>query len=149
MDDQIRSLIEREAVIGTVTDLFVATDERDWAGLRQCLAPQVRFDMSSLSGEAPARLAADQIIDAWDAGLRPLQAVHHQAGNYRIEVTGSEAEARCYGIAYHYLPNPAGSTRVFVGSYEFHLLKIDGAWRIDGFKFNLKFIDGNLELEKA
>lgn len=32
------------------------------------------------------------------------------------------------------------------GSYDFHLTKIAGAWRIDQFKFNLKFIDGNVNL---
>jgi hypothetical protein len=36
---------------------------------------------------------------------------------------------------------------VFVGGYDFHLLQ-DGEWRIDLFRFNLKFIDGNVELER-
>jgi SnoaL-like domain len=63
---------------------------------------------------------------------------------------GDEAQAFCYGIAFHYLPNPTvKNTRVFVGSYDFHLRREDERWRIDQFKFNLKFIDGNLDLEKS
>jgi hypothetical protein len=63
---------------------------------------------------------------------------------------GNEAELFCYGIALHYLPNPTNrNTRTFVGSYDFHLLRTHGAWKIDRFKFNLKFIDGNKDLEAA
>jgi hypothetical protein len=35
-----------------------------------------------------------------------------------------------------------------VGSYDFHLVRAGGAWRIDLFRFNAKFVDGNLELER-
>ncbi len=69
---------------------------------------------------------------------------HHQAGNYLVTISGAEAHAFCYGIALHYLPNRTGRhTRRFVGSYDLHLRKAEGAWRIDEFRFNLKFIDGN------
>lgn len=40
------------------------------------------------------------------------------------------------------------NTRVFVGSYDFHLQLRDAGWRIDLFRFKVKFVDGNLELEK-
>jgi hypothetical protein len=36
---------------------------------------------------------------------------------------------------------------VFVGSYDFHLVR-EATWKIDLFRFNCKFVDGNLELEK-
>ena len=63
---------------------------------------------------------------------------------------GDEARAFCYGIAFHYLPNETGrNTRVFVESYDFHLRREGERGRIDQFKFKLKFIDGNLDLEKS
>lgn len=34
-----------------------------------------------------------------------------------------------------------------MGSYDFHLSKADDRWEIDRFRFNLKFIDGNPDLE--
>ena len=40
-------------------------------------------------------------------------------------------------------------SRTFVGTYEFILDKSGGQWRISLMKFNLKFLEGNLELEKA
>jgi hypothetical protein len=52
------------------------------------------------------------------------------------------------GIASHYLPNKSNqNTRIFVGSYNFRLTKNGDTWQIDTFKFNLKYIDGNPNLE--
>ncbi len=82
-------------------------------------------------------------------GLRPLQAVHHQIGNFRIELRGGEATTFCYGIASHYRLTRSGrNTRVFVGTYDFHLQLQDNHWRIDQFRFNLKYLDGNTALER-
>jgi hypothetical protein len=92
----------------------------------------------------------EDIVAAWETGLKPLKAIHHQAGNYLVEVNGTNAEAFCYGIASHYLPNKSNkNTRTFVGSYEFELQKDSGRWRIAKFKFNLKYIDGNPDLESS
>jgi hypothetical protein len=92
----------------------------------------------------------EQISATWEQGLRPIQATHHQAGNYRVDIHGEQATAFCYGIAVHYRETRSGrNTRTFVGSYDFHLLRIGGRWRIDSFRFNLKFLDGNLELEQT
>lgn len=50
----------------------------------------------------------------------------------------------------HYLPNNSGrNSRTFVGSYDFHLKKKGDRWQIDLLKFNLKFIDGNPDLESS
>ena len=40
-----------------------------------------------------------------------------------------------------------GSTREFIGSYDFVLDKTKDGWRLNSFKFNLKYMRGNLELE--
>lgn len=141
-------LAERAAVTDVITVLFVQTDERNWPGVLLCFAPRVRFDMTSVTGGEPTEVAAEEIAAAWDRGLRPLQAVHHQIGNLRIDLQGDRASATCYGVAYHYLPTRSGrNTRTFVGSYDFELEKQSDRWRITLFRFNLKFMDGNAELE--
>jgi hypothetical protein len=146
----LRALIEKQQVIETITDLFLATDRRDWSAVRECFATHVAFDMSSLSGAAPSSIPADEIVAGWQKGLAPLQAVHHQAGNFKVDLHGSEASAFCYAIASHYLANPSGRyTRVFVGSYDFGLTKDGPRWRITRSRFNLKYVDGNVELEKS
>lgn len=143
----VESLAERQSVIEAIDDLFVSTDRRDWDAVKRRLAPFVLFDMTSLVGGEPARLTAEQIAGSWELGLRPIEAIHHQTGNYRVALSGDEADAFCYGTAYHYRRTKSGrNTRVFVGSYDFHLVRQD-TWRIDRFKFTAKFVDGNLQLE--
>ena len=148
LDQQVKFLTEQNEVIAVGNRLFICTDNRDWSCVRDVFAPEVLFDMTSLNGGQPGNRTSQQITDMWEQGLKSMQALHHQAGNYQVAITGNEADMFCYGIAYHYLPNPTNqNTRVFVGSYNFHLVKGDAGWKIDKLKFNLKFIEGNQNLE--
>jgi hypothetical protein len=147
-DTAARSVVERERIAQVINRLFVATDARDWEEVRACFAGEVAFDMTSVAGGAPARLSPSQITAGWDSGLRFLDSIHHQTGNLAIQCQEKEATASCYGIAYHYRRTASGrNTRVFVGSYDFHLA-LGEQWKIDLFRFNLKFIDGNLDLDR-
>jgi hypothetical protein len=159
-DPRVDDLIARQEVIEAIDDLFVATDRKAWDAVRAVLAPTVRFDMSSAGGGPVAELTGDQIADGWAQGLEPIEQIHHQAGNYRVRANGDRAEAFCYAVAWHYRRVPSGrNTRVFVGSYDYELRRMDAAdrpfggfarprWRITAFRYTLKFIDGNLELDK-
>lgn len=147
-NNDLEYLLERTRIIEQINRLFIGTDNRDWVSVKRCFAPSVLFDMSSLGAGDPQQLSPDEIVGMWDTGLKPLQAIHHQAGNFLVTIHGSEAQAFCYGIAIHYLPNKTNhNTRTFVGSYDFSLSKASNDWKIHHFKFNLKFIDGNKELE--
>ncbi len=150
MNEELDILLEKDEIAEVITRLFVRTDQRDWPGVRECFAERVLFDMTSLSGGEAAMLAPAEITAGWQRGLEPLAAVHHQMGNLLVHVRGEEADAFCYATATHWLPNPSGrNSRTFVGSYDFHLVEVAGRWRIDRFRFNLKFIDGNEDLEAA
>jgi 3-phenylpropionate/cinnamic acid dioxygenase small subunit len=141
-------LIEKNRIVDCINRLFVGTDNRDWKTVRACFADSVHFDMTSLVGGRPADVTPAEIADGWAQGLRPLVAVHHQAGNHLVEVREQSATATCYATATHYRPTRSGrNTRTFVGSYDFELSTGDGVWRITSFRFNLKYIDGNRDLE--
>jgi hypothetical protein len=144
------NLLEKEKVKETVNRLFISTDNRNWENVSSLFASEVVFDMTSMVGGDPVTLTPQEIVTAWDKGLKPLKAIHHQTGNYIVSINQNEADVFCYGIASHYLPNKSNqNTRTFVGSYDFHLIKNDERWQIDKFKFNLKYIDGNLNLETS
>ncbi|MEJ2501024.1 MAG: nuclear transport factor 2 family protein [Campylobacterales bacterium] len=150
MDTEMEKVLDRTKIIETINRLFIGTDNRDWELVKSCFAQNVLFDMSSLGGGNPAEMTPDAIVAAWDSGLKPLKAIHHQAGNYLVDIEGTEAEAFCYAEAHHYLPNKSGrNTRTFVGSYEIGLFKEGDRWRISRFKFNLKYLDGNPDLERS
>jgi hypothetical protein len=147
--EDLKTLSDKQQIVEVITDLFIATDRRDWPGVIACFTPEVSFDMSSLGGPPATLTAAREIAAGWEKGLAPLSAVHHQAGNFRVWPRGDEAVAFCYGIALHHRPNPTGrNTRTFVGSYDFGLRRDGGRWRISSFRFEVKYVDGNLELEK-
>lgn len=147
-EDSLRRLLEKDAVVSTVNRLFRSVDEKNWEGAESCLAPRVLLDVSSVDGSEPAHTTGAAIVEGWREALTPIEKVHHQAGNYEVEVRGEEANASCYGIAYHYLSNESGrNTRVFVGTYAMRLRKSGGAWRIYRFRYDLKFVDGNVDLE--
>jgi hypothetical protein len=61
MHDQIRYLFEKDAIVGTVNALFSATDEWDWARVRECFAPRVLFDVRSVTGQ-PEMLDVKEIV---------------------------------------------------------------------------------------
>ena len=145
-----QDLLAKEEVKEVINRLFISTDNRDWETVSQLFAEEVLFDVTSMVGGDPVRLTPKDIVTAWDKGLKPLKAIHHQAGNYIVKTMQNEADVFCYGIASHYLPNKTDqNTRIFVGSYNFHRIKNNDIWQIDKFKFNLKYIDGNPNLEAS
>jgi hypothetical protein len=147
-DAAVLELLDKDRIGQVVNTLFLATDARDWDRVRGCFAAKVAFDMTSLVGGSPATLSPAEIAAGWESGLKPIDSVHHQTGNLSVRVDGAEATASCYGIAYHYRRTRSGrNTRVFVGSYDFHLRRQDNGWTIDLFRFKVKFVEGNLELE--
>jgi hypothetical protein len=146
--EDLRGLVERNRITDLINRLFASTDARDWTAVKACFAPDVLFDMSSLGAGPAAPMTPEAIATGWEAGLKPLEAIHHQSGNFFVQLSGTQATASCYGIAYHYRRTKSGrNTRVFVGTYDFHLVLAD-EWRIDTFRFDLKFVDGNATLEQ-
>jgi hypothetical protein len=151
MPFSLEQLATRVEVEDQVVKMFVATDERDWQALEACFMDPFVLDMTSMVGGSPVSMTPQQVASAWAEGFKPLTHVHHQIGNLRTQVGDGAATVRCYGVALHHRSNvaSAASSRRFVGSYEIDLKAAAGGWRISRLQFNLKFIDGNLQLESA
>lgn len=149
-EDALRVLLEKDAICATLNRLFRSTDEGRWEDVETCFAPTVLLDMTSLAGGEPRSMSPREIASEWRAGLEPLDAVHHQAGNFEVDVFGDSADAFCYGMASHYRAEAGGhEVRTFVGTYDFHLRKARGCWRIDRLRFNLKYVDDRRVLESV
>jgi SnoaL-like domain len=147
---QLHSLLDREEIIRTVVELFVFTDRREWKKVEGCLAEQVILDMTSMTGGEPLQQTAAQVAEGWRTALLPIDHVHHQVSNFLIDSSESDANVSCYGIAFHHrkIAHPE-NTRTFVGSYDIHLIETSSGWKINLFRFNLKFVTGNAHLESA
>jgi hypothetical protein len=104
--------------------------------------------MTSMGATEASDMPASGIVGAWKEGLAPVDHVHHHVGNYLVTIEGDTAAVFCYGTATHYKEDAVGgNVRTFVGSYDLDLVKSDKcSWNISGFKFSLKYIDGNRNL---
>ena len=109
---------------------------------------EIWFDAASAGAGQPQNMEARAVCKMWDDGFVGLDAVHHQAGHYLISVQGSSADIFGYAVAIHYKQSAArGHTRTFVGSYDLKAQQMPNGWRLTQFKYNLKFIDGNITME--
>ena len=140
---------EKIALTELANKLFMYTDAQQWNKLLlEVFTEEVYFDMSSASGEPAQTLAAKAICDMWQQGFIGIDAVHHQAGHYVINVNARDADIYAYAVAIHYKKNAIkGNTRTFVGSYDLKAVRTITGWRLSQFRYNLKFIDGNVTLE--
>jgi len=138
----------REQVVEIVNRLFYYTDYQQWQELiDQVFDQEVLLDMTSLGAPKAEKLTSQQICDQWKDGFKNLDAIHHQSGNYIIDIQNKEAHVKAYAVAIHYKKSAAkGTTREFTGSYNFKLIQLEKGWRITSFKFNLKYMARNLDL---
>ncbi|NOU58308.1 nuclear transport factor 2 family protein [Marinifilum caeruleilacunae] len=133
----------------TVSQLFVASDNREWKMVEEIFADQVELDYSSMNGNPAVVLSPKQITDSWKTILPGFTSTHHQLGNFISHVSANTAEVFCYGTATHYLEHQAGNIWTVVGSYNLELQQKDGKWRVSKMKFNFKYQDGNTQLPQA
>jgi hypothetical protein len=135
-----------DLITQVVNKLFVYTDLQEWVKLQtEVFTKNVVFDMSSMGG-MKSTLSAVEICRTWQVGFVGIDAVNHLSGNYLIEVNENEASVFAYATATHYKKSATkGNTREFVGSYNLHLIKENVGWRIDEFKYTLKYANGNVD----
>lgn len=138
----------REQITEVINRLFYYTDYQEWDKLiGEVFDKEVLLNMVSMGAENAALMTSQEICKMWEEGFKGLDAVHHQAGNYIVTADGKNAEVKAYAIASHYKKETTrGTLREFIGSYDFHLVKKENGWRIDKFKYNLKYSYGNLDL---
>lgn len=132
-----------------VNRLFIHTDLRNWAGLQaEVFTETVQFDMVSMGSGQPQATPSQQICELWERGFQGLDGIHHQGGHYLITLRGDGADVFAYAVATHFKAAATqGQTRTFTGSYDLHAVRTAEGWRLDAFKYNLKFADGNAKLE--
>ena len=129
--------------------LFMYCDAKQWDKLHnEVFMPVIWFDASSLGAGVPRSMAAQEVCSGWDEGLNGLDAVHHQAGHYVINIRHDKADIYGNGIASHYKKaTTKGHTRTFVGIYDLKAERSADGWRLSQFKFTLKWTEGNISLE--
>ena len=139
----------REQIVEVVNKLFVYTDDQEWAKLQsEVFSGFIELNMVSMGADKPERVSSREICYRWEKAFKEVDVVHHQAGNYIVTINGEEAQVYACSVATHFKESAKKEkTREFVGSYDLHLIKEYDSWKIDKFKYNLKYSQGNMTLE--
>ena len=140
---------QREQIVEIVNKLFIYTDNRQWSSLQsEVFTHQVLLDMSSLGGPNE-EISSKDICDMWQEGFKDLDAINHLGGNYLVDIPGdTTAKVFAYATATHYKQSAKnGTTREFVGTYDLGFTKTDLGWRISSFTYQLKYMQGNIDLQ--
>ncbi|MFN3343312.1 MAG: nuclear transport factor 2 family protein [Flavobacteriales bacterium] len=141
-------MLDREAVGLVVNQLFYSLDNREWSSLQECFSPRVEFDITSLIGGEKHHLRPEQIATLWNNSLSEVQHLQHQITNLTVFVQNERATSHFYCSEIHFKQLPSGNnTRSLNGSYDIHLTKESGVWKIHLFRYNHKFISGNAALK--
>ncbi len=139
----------RDEIVEVINKLFVYTDMQEWEKLQnEVFSDDVFFDMSSVGGQEGSETTSKAICEIWRNGFAGIDAVNHLAGNYLIQINDVTASVLAYATATHYKESATrGKTRDFVGTYNISLMKHGIGWRIYEFKYNLRFTNGNIDLD--
>jgi hypothetical protein len=137
----------RDEIVELVNKLFIYTDMQEWDKLKnEVFTNRVLFDMSSLGGEKGEK-SSKEICDTWRNGFAGIDAINHLAGNYLIQIDALTATVFAYATATHYKESAIkGKTREFVGTYNIALKREPNGWRINQFRYTLKYATGNIDL---
>ena len=129
--------------------LFMYCDAKQWDQmLKEVFTTAIWFDASSAGAGEPRSMEAKDVCKMWDDGFSDLDAVHQQSGHYLITVQGDTADIFGYAVATHYKKETTkGNTRTFTGSYDLNAERSPHGWRLSQFKYNLKYMEGNISME--
>jgi hypothetical protein len=128
------SVIHTLAIHDRLARFFQAFDEKDFAGLRDCLCDEVFTDYALFRGQPPATVTGDRYVADRRAALAMLD-MQHNFHNLRVEIEADAgaATARCNFMIYRFHPSNDGADESFFhscGHYVFGLTRVDGTWRI-------------------
>jgi ketosteroid isomerase-like protein len=152
----LQAISDRAEITDTCTRMAWLADRRDWSALLEVFDDQVELDYTSLTGANPTRLAPQQVIDDWAAGLGGLTATQHLVANHLVTVQQQDPQAAPVGDtavctatfqATHLLPNASGGpTWTLGGHYRYTLRRTPTGWRISGVTMTADWAIGNQQV---
>lgn len=132
-----RRVIER-----LLTEYAWAVDTKEWDRLDAVFTPDAALDFRPVGGRAGTY--AD--VKPWlERRMARYEALHHQLGNVRIDVSGEMARALSYVRATH--GHRVDGELVFFelgGVYEDEACEIGGVWRLTRRTLHHRFTTGTL-----
>lgn len=128
-----------EAVIRRVVDeIDNSCDLKQWKRCRSYFTDEIEVDFESLSGDKPAKILSDDLINAWKTNLFEDKKTYHQRSNHSIKIDGDEAEVFSKAYAFNLLETGevTGLWEVW-GNYTHKLIKTETGWKCSAMKLDV------------
>lgn len=136
--------ISRAHIEDTVARFVLALDLRDIDSAVACLAPRVRWDYESVTGQPAAEFDATALAARWKASIVHTDASQHFLSMPCIRVTGDRATCVVHAQVTVRLANRNGSPQLTTnGTYTFGLARAGAEWNIDAVAMVQLWSDGN------
>lgn len=141
-------LAHRAAISDVIFAYARSLDRHEWNLLRSILTDEVDTDFTAATGQPPARLQAEQLVQGLQHLLgREGLKTQHLSTNHTYEITEPTATATSYYVAQHFLPDLTDSKSFIVhGYYTWHLNVSSGKWQISGIKVHVDWISGTPDI---
>jgi hypothetical protein len=123
-------------------------DEKDWPGMKACLAKSVYCDYSTFRGAPPGRVTREKYVAQRKAALSFL-IMQHNLSNLSAASNGKSIEVKCNYTILRFHPNFNGSRKYFFhsyGRYRFFIIREGRGWRVSKIIQRLLMNDGNPKL---
>jgi len=144
IDNTIKRLVDEAEIRGVVDGIDLATDAKDWELCRSYFTVEIFANFTSLAGGEPARMPANDLVNAWRTNLYADKLSHHMRTNRRISLREDNAEVFSKGYALNILERDTGSDLWEVwGEYTHTLERTPEGWRCSGMTFTVTHARGN------
>lgn len=135
---------ERAHIEDTVARFLLALDGRDIDGALACLAPRVRWDYESVTGNPATDMDANALAARWKSSIVHTDASQHFLSMPHVRLTGDRATCTAHAqVAVRLVNRFGGPQQTTHGTYTFELARAGSAWKIDSVKMVLLWNDGN------
>lgn len=136
-EEELRALVDREAIGARLVAYSTALDDKDWALVEESFAAGGVVDYLEYGGEQ----SGATIVEHLRGGLGGLDSTQHLVANVAIELDGDRATSVCALQARHIL---GLDCYTLVGRYEDELRREDdGAWRLGRRTLRVFFTEGD------
>ncbi|AQV98201.1 nuclear transport factor 2 family protein [Cupriavidus necator] len=136
--------ISRAHIENTVARFVLALDSRDIDSAVACLAPRVRWDYASVTGQPAAEIDASALAARWQSTIVHTDASQHFLSMPCIGLSGDRATCVVHAQVTVRLANRIGSQHLTThGTYTFGLVRAGADWSIDAVAMAQLWSDGN------
>ena len=126
--------------------MLYAVDMLDWAGVRACLADEVRTDYTDLFGGEVETLTGDALVERWQGLLPGFAATQHMSGQILVDDGPDGVQLSTHVRSYHHVD---GETWAVHGHYVVPVERSAGGWRIAGITLRVFYQEGNRDLPEV